>query len=320
MTARLPPELFALVLEYVARSLKSPRPFLIACSLLDRSYGQEAQRILFKRCSRLRQPERVEGWLASPHSAPTAHLMVWFPPPDHRATDDDLLCTSFGMDSRLSGVLGRCAALKSLHVHLTKTVSPAFLTKVSLTGLEHLGISADAGYFDPLRRKPTGTLRLDSLTSLTIGGDVHESLLFFLHKYCTRLTHLDITCDRESSDPVGAYDLWFTQEVSNLSRLIYFQLDGPICECCYYALVVALPPTLETLAFRTEEHDILADLLQGTIFFKEVFGGIVRHPVVPNLKLLVLPKKVKRLLPLDAINGAAKRGITLRFTRPKPSD
>ncbi|BGP01093.1 hypothetical protein NBRC10513v2_004894 [Rhodotorula toruloides] len=249
------------------------------------------------------------------------------------------------MDSRLSRVPARCAALKSLNVHLTKTVSPAFLSKVSLTSLEHLEISADAGYFDPLRRKSIGTIRLDSLTSLTIGGDVHESLLFFLHKYCTRLTHLDITRNGESADPVGAYDLvrassqtltslswrqhdvptppslqWFTQEVSNLSRLIYFQLDGPICECCYYALVVALPPTLETLAFRTEEHDILADLLQGTIFFKEVFGGIVRHPVVPNLKLLVLPKKVKRLLPLDAINGAAKRGITLRFTRPKPSD
>uniref|UniRef100_A0A0K3C748 Uncharacterized protein n=1 Tax=Rhodotorula toruloides TaxID=5286 RepID=A0A0K3C748_RHOTO len=303
MTARLPPELFALVLEYVARSLTNPRPFLIACSLLDRSYGQEAQRILFRRCSRLRQPERVEGWLASPHSATTEDLMVYF-----------------GMDSRLSRVPARCAALKSLNVHLTKTVSPAFLSKVSLTSLEHLEISADAGYFDPLRRKSIGTIRLDSLTSLTIGGDVHESLLFFLHKYCTRLTHLDITRNGESADPVGAYDLWFTQEVSNLSRLIYFQLDGPICECCYYALVVALPPTLETLAFRTEEHDILADLLQGTIFFKEVFGGIVRHPVVPNLKLLVLPKKVKRLLPLDAINGAAKRGITLRFTRPKPSD
>jgi hypothetical protein len=103
--------------------------------------------------------------------------------------------------------------------------------------------------------------------------------------------------------------------VSNLNHLTYFQLDGPICECCYYALVVALPPTLETLAFRTEEHDILADLLQGAIFFKEVFGGTLGHPVLPNLKLLVLPKKVKRLLPLDAINAAAKRGITLRFNR-----
>ncbi|BGP33254.1 hypothetical protein JCM10296v2_005048 [Rhodotorula toruloides] len=261
MTARLRPELFALVLEHVARSLKNPRPFLIACSLLDRSYGQEAQRILFKRC------------------------------------------------------------------------------------LERLEISADAGYFDPLRRKMIGTLRLDSLTSLIIGGDVHESLLFSLHKYCTRLTHLDITRNGESTDPVRAYDLvrassktltslsWrqhdvptppslqrFTQEVSILSRLTYFQLDGPICECCYYALVVALPPTLETLAFRTEEHDILADLLQGTVFFKEVFGGTLTHPVIPNLKLLVLPKTVKRLLPEDVINGAAKRGITLRFTRPKPSD
>ncbi|BGO92579.1 hypothetical protein NBRC10512_000501 [Rhodotorula toruloides] len=320
MTARLPPELFALVLEHVTRSLKNPRPFLAACSLLDRNYGQEAQRILFKRCSRLRQPERVEGWLASPYSVATEALVVWFPPPDHRATDDDLLCASFGMDSRLARVLGRCAALQGLHVHLTKTVSPAFLTKVPLTSLERLEISAEAGYFDPLRRKPIGTLRLDSLTSLTIGGDVHQSLLFSLHKYCTRLTHLDCTRNGESTDPVRAYDLCFTQEVSNLTRLTYFQLDGPICGCCYYALVLALPPTLETLAFRTEEHDILADLLQATIFFKQVFGGTLGHPVVPNLKLLVLPKKVKRLLPLDAINGAAKRGIALRFTRPKPSD
>ncbi|KAJ8293751.1 hypothetical protein OF846_003020 [Rhodotorula toruloides] len=331
MTARLPPELFALVLEHVARSLKNPRPFLVACSLLDRNYGQEAQRILFKRCSRLRQPERVEGWLASLHRVATEDLIV------------------FGMDSRLSRVLSRCAALKSLHVHLTKTVSPAFLTKVSLTSLEHLEISADAGYFDPLQRRLTGTLRLDSLTSLTIGGDVHESLLFFFQKYCTRLTRLDITLDGESIDPVRAYDLvrassrtltslsWrqhdvpsppslqrFTQEVSKLNRLTYFQLDGPICECCYCALVLALPPTLETLAFRTEEHDILADLLQGTIFIEEVFSGTLSHPrvpnLVPNLKLLVLPKKVKRLLPLDAINEAAKRGIALRFTRPKPSD
>ncbi|BGP33272.1 hypothetical protein JCM10296v2_005066 [Rhodotorula toruloides] len=345
MTARLPPELFALVLEHVARSLKNPRPFLIACSLLDRSYGQEAQRILFKRCSRLRQPERVEGWLASPHSAATEDLVVWFPPTDHRATDDDLLCASFGMDSRLSRVLGGCAALRSLHVHLTKTVSPAFLLKVPLTSLERLEISAAAGYFDPLRRKMIGTLRLDSLTSLIIGGDVHESLLFSLHKHCTCLTHLDLTRNGESTDPVRAYDLvrassktltslsWrqhdvptppslqrFTQEMSILSRLTYFQLDGPICECCYYALVVALPPTLETLAFRTEEHDILADLLQETVFFKEVLGGTLTHPVIPNLNLLVLPKTVKRLLPEDVINGAAKRGITLRFTRPKPSD
>ncbi|BGO92597.1 hypothetical protein NBRC10512v2_004877 [Rhodotorula toruloides] len=345
MTARLPPELFGLVLGHVVRSLKNPRPFLVACSLLDRSYGQEAQRILFKRCSRLRQPERVEGWLASPHSVATEDLVVWFPPPDHRATDSDLLCASFGMDSRLARVLGRCAALKRLHVHLTKTVSPAFLTKVSLTSLEHLEISANAGYFDPLRRKPTGTLRLDSLTSLTIGGDVHESLLFSLHKYCTRLTHLDLSRSGESIDPVHAYDLvrassrtltslsWrqhdvpsppslqrFTQEVSNLKHLTYFQLDGPICECCYYALVVALPPTLETLAFRTEEHDILAELLQGTIFLEDGLGESGCEPVVPYLKLLVLPKKVKRLLPLNAIDGAAKRGIALRFTRPKPSD
>ncbi|BGP09275.1 hypothetical protein JCM10049v2_005137 [Rhodotorula toruloides] len=320
MTARLPPELFGLVLGHVVRSLKNPRPFLVACSLLDRSYGQEAQRILFKRCSRLRQPERVEGWLASPHSVTTEDLVVWFPPPDHRATDSDLLCASFGMDSRLARVLGRCAALKRLHVHLTKTVSPAFLTKVSLTSLEHLEISANAGYFDPLRRKPTGTLRLDSLTSLTIGGDVHESLLFSLHKYCTRLTHLDLSRSGESIDPVHAYDLRFTQEVSNLKHLTYFQLDGPICECCYYALVVALPPTLETLAFRTEEHDILAELLQGTIFLEDGLGESGCEPVVPYLKLLVLPKKVKRLLPLNAIDGAAKRGIALRFTRPKPSD
>ncbi|KAJ8293769.1 hypothetical protein OF846_003033 [Rhodotorula toruloides] len=340
MTARLPPELFGLVLGHVVRSLKNPRPFLVACSLLDRSYGQEAQRILFKRCSRLRQPERVEGWLASPYSVATEDLIVWFPPPDHRATDDDLLCASFGMDSRLARVLGRCAALQGLHVHLTKTVSPAFLTKVPLTSLERLEISADAGYFNPLRRKPIGTLRLDSLTSLSIGGDVHESLLFSLHKYCTRLTHLDLTCSGESTDPVRAYDVvrassttltslsWrqhdvptppslqrFTQEVSNLNHLTYFQLDGPICECCYYALVVALPPALETLVFRTQENDILAELLQATIFFEEVFGATLSHPGIPNLKLLVLPKKVKRLLPLDAINGAVKRGIALRFTR-----
>lgn len=191
---------------------------------------------------------------------------------------------------------------------------------------------------------PGGAAHLDSLTSLTIGGEVHESLLSFLRKNCRRLNRLDVTRDGnsgDSSDPVSAYDLvrassqtltglsWrqqvvptptslqrFVQEMSNLTRLTYFQLDGPICECCYYALVVDLPPTLETLAFRTHEHDILADLLHGTIFDEEVFGSASEYgPVVPNLKLLVLPKKAKRLLSPEAVDGASKRGITLRFTR-----
>jgi hypothetical protein len=132
MTARLPPELFAFVLEHAARSLQNPRPFLVACSLLDHTFGQEAQRVLFKRYSRLRHPERVDEWLASPYSAATEDLMVWFPPPDSSASLRDLRCVSSDLNKQLKQVLERSSTILRLHLHLTKVVPPVCLSMADL--------------------------------------------------------------------------------------------------------------------------------------------------------------------------------------------
>lgn len=123
MAPALPPEILFDIVELAARPTRSARAVLCALSLVSRDFRELAQALLFRRYSCLKSFEGACNWLGAALSAEAEELKVRFPSPDPRATSATLEQMFARHDMTLKCVFERCASLRRLALHLTRTVS-----------------------------------------------------------------------------------------------------------------------------------------------------------------------------------------------------